>query len=262
MQVVVVGGAATDRSLQGERQGLVASVDSPGRGPNASRQAGLDAASEEVVLFLDDDVLPDPGLATRHAAHHARGEGLVVLGYMPVARDANGRYATATAELYANEYERRVRSYEHAPDSILRNLWGGNVSLRREDGLGVGVENAEHPGRRHEDQDFGFRCAAAGLRGVFDRDLMASHHYRRSRGDFLSDAFAQGYERALLRHNEPGAEWFTRGTVRGEQGQAETVMPGAVRSAELLSLKAARRVQFWRGSRSGVRHTQQREGHA
>jgi glycosyltransferase involved in cell wall biosynthesis len=258
-QVIVVGDSGIGRSFSGDRQVPVTLMDSPDRGPNASRQVGLDAASEDVVLFLDDDVLPDPGLAAGHAAHHARTGNLVVVGYMPVVPDAAGRHATATAELYALEYERRVGSYEGDPGSILRNLWGGNISLHRSDALRVGVDNAAHPGRRHEDQDFGFRCMAAGLHGVFDRNLRAGHHYRRSRSAFLSDAWAQGYERTLLRHNEPRAEWFVRGTAR-QEGRTP-IVDGGLRSAELLSLKAARRVQFWRGARSAARQAKQREGH-
>jgi glycosyltransferase involved in cell wall biosynthesis len=257
----VVGDSAFGQSLPGESLAVVSVIDAPGRGPNSSRQAGLEAASEEVVLFLDDDVLPDPGLAAGHAAHHARADRLVVVGYMPVAQVTPGRYATATGELYAREYERRVRSYEADPDSILRNLWGGNLSVRGRDALAVGVENMAHQGRRHEDQDFGIRCAAAGLLSLFDRQLRATHHYHRSRAAFLRDAWAQGYERAVLRHNQPGTEWFVRRTARGDEGRAEPVVDGALRSAELVSLKAARRLQLWRGSRRAHRDAGKREGH-
>lgn len=258
-QIIVVGDSVVGRSLPLDGEAVVL-VDPPGRGPNSSRQAGLDAARAEVVLFLDDDVLPDPGLAAGHAGQHARAESLVVVGYMPVVRDPAGHYATATAELYALEYERRTRSYEVNRDSILRNLWGGNLSLHRRDALRVGVENTGHPGRRHEDQDFGFRCATAGLQGLFDRDLRAGHHYRRSRSAFLRDAWDQGYERTLLRHNQPRSEWFVRGTPRREQDAADPLADGALRSAELVSLKAARRLQLWRGSRRAHRETNER-GH-
>jgi hypothetical protein len=260
-QIIVVGSFAIKGSLRGEHQETVSFVASHGSCPNSSRQAGLEAASKEVVLFLDDDVLPNPGLAAAHSAHHARTEGLVVVGYMPVVRGADGRYATATAELYGLEYERRVTSYDDDPGSILRNLWGGNVSLSRRDAVRVGVENDAHPGRRHEDQDFGLRCAAAGLAGVFDRELRAAHHYQRSRSAFLRDARAQGYERALLRQNEPGSEWFARGTGSGTESHRGRMADGALRSAELLSLKAARRIQLWRGSRRAHRDATQQEGH-
>ena len=261
-QIVLVGNAMIGRPMSGGPGVPVSVMDAPAGGPNAARQAGLDAATEEVVLFLDDDVLPEPGLAAGHAAHHARAAGLVVVGYMPVARDSTGRYATATAQLYALEYERRVKSYEQDPGAILRNLWGGNVSLRRADALRVGVGNVAYPGRRHEDQDFGLRCAACGLSGLFDRGLLAGHHYRRTRRAFLRDAWAQGYERTVLRHNEAGTEWFARGTGHG--GTARRAAPGlrsTVRSAELASLRIARRLQLYRGSASARRDTNRQEGH-
>ncbi len=50
--------------------------------------AGVDAARGELVLLLDDDVLPQCALATGHSAHHAGRRGLVVVGAMPV--DAGG----------------------------------------------------------------------------------------------------------------------------------------------------------------------------
>jgi len=259
-QIIVVGEPATCRSPAGAGHPAVSVVEAPGRGPNSSRQAGLDAATAEVVLFLDDDVLPDPRLATGHAAHHARAENLVVVGYMPVVRGEAG-YDTATGQLYALEYERRVKRYEADPDSILTNLWGGNVSLRCGDARRVGVENEAHPGRRHEVQDFGLRCAAAGLVGLFDRDLRATHHYRRSRRAFLDDAWAQGYERTLLRQNQPRSEWFVRGSPGDEQGGGVPVREAALRTAEIASLKAARRLQLWRGSRR-AHHDINQQGHA
>jgi glycosyltransferase involved in cell wall biosynthesis len=260
-QIIVVGNSAIDGSLARHDRETVSFVASRGGGPNSCRQAGLEVASEEVVLFLDDDVLPEDGLAAAHSAHHTRTQGLVVVGYMPVDRGANGRYATATAELYGLEYERRVTGYDDAPGSILRNLWGGNVSLSRRDALRVGVENKAHPGRRHEDQDFGIRCAAAGLEGLFDRELRATHLYRRSRGAFLRDAWAQGYERTVLRQNEPLSEWFVRGAGSAADSYGKNRTDGALRGAELISLKAARRLQLWRGSRRAHRETDRLEGH-
>lgn len=261
-QVLVVAGAGAPRPPLDARRGVVSVVEATGAGPNSSRQAGLDAAGGEVVLFLDDDVLPDPGLAAGHASHHARAEDLVVVGYMPVVCEAVGRYGTATAELYALEYERRVKRYEAEPDSILSNLWGGNISLRRIDALRVGVRNAAYPGRRHEDQDFGLRCASAGLHGLFDRDLRAAHHYSRSRRAFLEDAWSQGYERTMLRRNEPGSEWFLRGTGDAVTGRGGRTADRALRRAELASLRAARRMQLWRGSRRARRDADGLEEHA
>src|SRR4051794_23694299 len=49
-------------------------------GDMGARTRGAEIATGEVVLFLDDDVLPAPGLLAGHARHHAAAEGLVVVG--------------------------------------------------------------------------------------------------------------------------------------------------------------------------------------
>ena len=166
-------------------------------GPSFARQQGLEASSGPIVLLLDDDVRPHAGLVSDHAEHHA-APGLVVVGYMPVAEPQDASAEPIPTMLYRQEYLARVAAYESDPASILRHLWAGNVSMRREDALRVGLASTAFPGRRHEDRDLGLRCLAAGMTGVFDRSLAATHEYRRSNRAFLEDARAQGAERFLL----------------------------------------------------------------
>ena len=183
------------------------------RGENGARTAGIEAARGEVVLLLDDDVRARPGLATGHARRHGEAPGLVVLGWMPPL-DAGG-FAT---RLYAREYEQICRGYESEPHAILRNLWAGNVSLRREDCLPVLVEADAPTLDYHADRALGLRCMDAGLRGVFDRSLRADHLHQRSLDGFIRDARAQGaagvtlhrvHARELGPH--PGPELFGHG---------------------------------------------------
>jgi glycosyltransferase involved in cell wall biosynthesis len=175
-------------------------------GKARARQAGVELATGDVVLLLDDDVLAAPGLVDGHARLHASAPGLVVVGYMPVRvsdRRVPGEVAT---RLYAHEYEQAVRGYEREPGSILSGLWGGNVSLRREDCLRVGIAVDGSPDlTRHDDMDFGIRCARAGLRGVFDRSLAARHLHDRSLDGFAREAREQGFQRHRLHREYPDA---------------------------------------------------------
>ena len=58
-------------------------LDLANRGAGATRQAGIEAATGEVVLLLDDDVIARPGLVAGHLSHHLQLEPKLVLGYMP-----------------------------------------------------------------------------------------------------------------------------------------------------------------------------------
>jgi glycosyltransferase involved in cell wall biosynthesis len=161
------------------------------RGARA-RLAGVRHARSEVVLHLDDDVRAGPGLVAAHAARHVGRARLVVVGYMPVAlppRRGPGEFAH---HVYAREYERHCARWEAAPGSVLTSLWGGNVSLRREDFLRASGDGGDLVATRHEDLDFGLRCLAAGLEGMFDRSLEAVHLYARDAADFTGAARRSG----------------------------------------------------------------------
>jgi GT2 family glycosyltransferase len=173
-------------------------IKSPGNGAAAARQAGLEAAASEVVVFLDDDVRPEPGLAAGHARHHAAGDGLVVVGYMPVSIPARRRPGQFATFLYAREYEGRTRHYDEDPEAILRHLWTGNFSMRRLDALRVGIFEPFFSRLYHEDRELGLRCASAGMRGVFDRSLLAHHQHSRELAAYIRDARSQGAARRAL----------------------------------------------------------------
>jgi glycosyltransferase involved in cell wall biosynthesis len=167
-------------------------------GAARAQQSGVEASAGDVVLIIDDDVIAAPGLVTGHARHHVERRGIVVLGYMPTRvladREAGG-HATA---LYAHAYERSCERYEHDPHEILRSLWGGNLSLRREDCLRVPLETQSFRERYHFDREWGLRCLKAGLVGVFDRSLLAEHRHRRPLAAALRDARNEGRGRVRL----------------------------------------------------------------
>ena len=102
------------------------------RGQRA-REFALEYAEADVVLALDDDVLPERGLVTGHALQHAGAEGTVVVGYMPVSwHDLPFRWRPA-ARYYSRSYEAACSRFEVCPGAILEGLWGGNFSVRRAD---------------------------------------------------------------------------------------------------------------------------------
>jgi glycosyltransferase involved in cell wall biosynthesis len=217
-------------------------------GPARAHQTGVEAATAEVVLLLDDDVVARPGLVTGHARHHASADVFVVVGYMPTAVPPGRRAGDFTTRLYAQEYEECCARYERDRDLILRELWGGNVSLRRADCLRIPVHSDAFPERYHEDTDFGIRCARAGLRGVFDRALLATHAHRRSVDGFRADARREGAGRVWLARVHPDvaaepefAENLPRPLAAAVEWAADRRVYGVLAPAlALLSAAAAR----------------------
>lgn len=173
------------------------------QGENAARQHGVGLATGDVVLLLDDDLLALPGLVEGHARHHADRAGLVVMGYTPPQLPARRRGGHAPLYLFNCAYENACRRLENDPRKILLELWGGHVSLRREDCDRVGLWD---PGRMlgyHTDREFGLRCLDAGLHGVFDRSLRAEHRYVRSMEQFAQDRRQQGRNLVRLHQRYP-----------------------------------------------------------
>ncbi|MGZ6897681.1 MAG: glycosyltransferase [Acidimicrobiia bacterium] len=208
LEVIVVADREPDRvqeMLAGD--GLdddprVRVVPGPGRGAAPARQAGVGAAAGDVILFLDDDVVPDPGLVAGHRDAHAGTAGRVVVGYIPVASDLVRD--SVTAAIYSADYEAECRELDGHPELVLLALWGGSVSMRRTDCLRVPQAVPTFDGLLLEDTELGLRCAQAGLVGVFDRRLAAVHHHNQSIEMFLRNSARQMAAAQILARQYPG----------------------------------------------------------
>lgn len=210
LEVLVVVDGVDDGSMEMLKQlagafPVVSPVWRENGGEGAARQTGLELAKGDVVLFLDDDVLAGPGLVEGHASAHARADGRVVLGYMPTPVPERRRAGQFATFLYRDEYEESCRRYEDGTTDVLTHLWAGNMSLHTADALRVGMQGGDFRGVYHADQDFGLRCALAGLTGVFDRGLTSEHVHERPLPAFVRDARAQGAGRVRLAMAHPQA---------------------------------------------------------
>ena len=229
------------------------------RGDMGAREAGARAASGEIVLFIDDDVLANPGLVSRPGAPPPeRQPADVVVGYMPVTPSQRRNSDEFALHLYANEYEGRCQIYERDPESAVRELWGGNFSMRRADCLAIGMTNPGFTEHYHADRDFGLRCSEAGLTGTFDRALAATHLHERTLGAFIRDARSQGAARVLLPRfhaatvGRPTTSEFTQDSLfAGRAGALHTPAAGLLGRVSIVRPRRANagRSAMWAGQR-------------
>jgi glycosyltransferase involved in cell wall biosynthesis len=171
-----------------------------GAGP--ARQAGIEAATGDVVLLLDDDVIADPGLVAGHARHHAALEPQLVLGYMPNDWRQLPPGRRGVGKLYLDAYEHYVERYRRDPEFVLTGLWGGNLSMPREQFLRVRMDELAIA-RGQDDREFGIRCHKAGIRGVFDPSLRARHLFERPLDAYRRDCRVLGESLVLLGRAHP-----------------------------------------------------------
>jgi hypothetical protein len=166
-------------------------------GEGAARAAGAAAATGEVLLFLDDDVVTADGIASRHLAVHMRtAVPLVLLGYMPTRLSSPRQAGEFPAHVYSRNYERMCRIYEMNPSRILLNLWGGQFSVRRDAFFCAPVVEANFFG--HADRVLGWALRQGGCTGAFDRTLVSVHHYSRSPEQFFAICRRSGRAQSLL----------------------------------------------------------------
>ncbi len=206
-ELVIAVDGSTDGSVEWLRERArtdprLKVLDLPNRGVGPTRQAGVEAATGDVVLLMDDDVIAEPGLVAGHARHHADGARRLVLGYMPHDPERMPPGRRGIGYLTLEGYERSVERYERDPRFVLPGLWGGNLSMPREEFLRVGITGLAIT-RGQDDKEFGIRCHKAGIHGLFDRSLRARHEFERSLEAYRRDCRIMGQSRRLLSEAHP-----------------------------------------------------------
>ncbi|NNM92782.1 MAG: glycosyltransferase [Candidatus Eremiobacteraeota bacterium] len=135
-----------------------------------ARNAGIAAATGEIVLFNDADILASPDLLAVHLERHARERRIAVVGWEVQVRDLDD---------YALKRDRaELRGHLHPPGrkhlSWLYFLTG-NASVRAADLRAVGGFDESFTGYGHEDLELGYRLERSGVRICYEPRAVSYH---------------------------------------------------------------------------------------
>jgi len=145
-------------------------------GPAAARNLGLEHAAGRTIVFLDDDVVPDPSLLAAHAALQADADDLVVVGPMYPPTDwSRSAWVRWEERQLLKQYDAMDRGlYSCTP----RQFYTGNASAPRALLLRAGGFDSRF--KRAEDVELAFRLWAMGARFHFEPGAAVLHYAERS----------------------------------------------------------------------------------
>jgi glycosyltransferase involved in cell wall biosynthesis len=183
-EVVLVCDGCTDDTAEvamalvgpgGAAEGLLLSVVEQMRsGAAAARNRGMGATTAPVIVFLDDDMVPEPGCLAAHAATHRAHPGALVLGHMPVHERSPRSFLTVGLARWAERRHDRLSRPGTTPRAT--DVLTGHLSISRSGFGRVGGFDQDFTAGGTfggEDIEFGYRAVEAGVPLVYAGDAVA-----------------------------------------------------------------------------------------
>jgi GT2 family glycosyltransferase len=194
------------------------------KGPAAARNAGVQKAAGEYIVFVDDDVVPEPQLLEEHArSHHEAGRDVVVLGPLLTPEGFEmSPWVRWEQEMLMKQYKAMLRGDWQAS---ARQFYTGNASLRRSHIMAAGGFDENF--RRAEDVELAYRLANNGLEFVFNIRAAGMHFADRSFRAWLDAAYTYGRNDVIFARDR-NQEWLLP-TIRREFKERHYLIRSLVR---------------------------------
>ncbi|MGH2923405.1 MAG: glycosyltransferase family 2 protein [Solirubrobacterales bacterium] len=251
-EVVVVDNGSSDASLEAALElgaggaMRLRAISEPRPGPAAARNAGVAAASGEVILFLGDDMEPaDPSLVDAHARLH-RGAGDPRYGVLGHVAWSGRQEVTALMDWLGRTFQFDYVNLAPGRVAPSHAFWTAHVSLRRELFERAGGFDTRFPWAGVEDLELGLRLER--LRGWLDYhpELLVLHTHPVELAGSLERSRWVGRSSALLHEIHP--DWHDPGlaAARGPAWRALRLSTPLWRALAALAPDGRLREQAWR----------------
>jgi len=213
------------------------------RGAAATRNVGIRNAQGEIILFIDDDILADTGLAETHLNYHRHHSRAAIIGGVTTpwtsSRDPFLRYLR----------DRRIfNPYSITGGPVDFSYYHtGNVSTARSLLVEAGGFNEEFFIYGMEDIELGYRLEKIGCRMVHGPDARAEHHYFPRYDQFIQRCEQAGYSLGKLIELHP--ELKTRFVENGKRTRLLKQFHPLYRMFTFTSRPVSRLVTLWEEQR-------------
>jgi glycosyltransferase involved in cell wall biosynthesis len=204
-EVIVSVDGSTDGTadaVRGFGAGLdVSALEGPNRGRAGACNAGIRAASGDVVVLLDDDMEASPGFLAAHAAAQGGKSCRAVVGAAPIVVSPDSPpFVRYMADGFRSRLERLAQ-----PGYRLRfrDTYTGNFSAPREALLAAGGFDETFRVYGHEDYELALRLQGAGVELTYSAEALAYQHYEKTFAAFARDGIARGRTAVLFAAKHP-----------------------------------------------------------
>jgi GT2 family glycosyltransferase len=171
------------------------------RGRAAACNAAIAEARAEVLVILDDDMIPAPELIERHLEHHPQGSRACVLGAVPVGLIDSSPSAARYVKDKFDAHLARLGDPEHL--NRPRSFYTGNTSVRTDVLREVGGFDEGFGFYGNEDVELALRLRAAGVRLQYEPRALAEQRYDKDLRGLERDTFEKGGTTVLLARRHP-----------------------------------------------------------
>jgi glycosyltransferase involved in cell wall biosynthesis len=238
VEMIVVDDGSTDdtakvvSSLAHEGRLSIRYVHQPNRGPAAARNLGMHTARAEHILFLGDDIFPQPGLLEAHLNAYAHQEPRPTFAVLGLVIWDPSLEITPFMKWWGDQRLRFPASRKPGFTDSWR-FYTCNVSAQREFLLADGGFDEEFPNAAFEDTELAFRLSKRGLELYFEPRALAYHHHPTDIGAAYRQMETAGRSFQYFHHKTgyPGlprnwrligsGPWMTRGIIRRAFALAE-----------------------------------------
>lgn len=204
-EVIVVADGCSDNTTEILRTSAwpftLTVLEQPAGGQGRARNLGAKHAGAPLLVFLDDDIEPVPGLLAVYRRAHERCPGSLLLGHTPpVLQDATSLFHIGLRNWWQDHIlalKRRGHRFTY------RDMHSGNFAIATGLFARCGGFDADFSGRSGEDYELGVRLLKLSVPFAFVTDAVGRHHDASDLVRSLSRVRMEGRADALIGRKHP-----------------------------------------------------------